>query len=140
MIGRPFMILHSWRVGDCPGSGAVQLQEHHPLRSVWGRSASWVSCPPAFPIRYFPLLLFLSFRRISPFSEEQGLHGSAFYVREAQSKGLNIVNALTMDMIGYSNRSASSPSTRVSFVFFFIVNFASPWSLLPRCCLAVISE
>lgn len=53
-------------------------------------------------------LFFLSFtsssRSLAAAAEEQGIHGSAFYVREAQSKGLNIVSALTMDMIGYSNR------------------------------------
>jgi hypothetical protein len=36
-------------------------------------------------------------------AEEQGLHGSAHYVALAQARGENIVCALTMDMIGYSN-------------------------------------
>ena len=34
----------------------------------------------------------------------QGLHGSAHYVAVAQERGEEIVAALTMDMIGYSNR------------------------------------
>ena len=37
-------------------------------------------------------------------AEEQGLHGSAHYVAQAQAAGEDIVCALTMDMIGYSNR------------------------------------
>jgi hypothetical protein len=37
-------------------------------------------------------------------AEEQGLHGSAHYVALAQARGENIICALTMDMIGYSNR------------------------------------
>jgi len=37
-------------------------------------------------------------------AEEQGLIGSEYFVDEADSDGLNIVAALTMDMIGYSNR------------------------------------
>eukprot|EP01047_Picozoa_sp_COSAG01_P068909 COSAG01_NODE_10069_length_2256_cov_39.334261_3_plen_136_part_00 len=37
-------------------------------------------------------------------AEEQGLHGSAHYVAEAQARGETIVAALTMDMIGYSNQ------------------------------------
>ena len=36
-------------------------------------------------------------------AEEQGLHGSAHYVELAQMRGEDIVCALTMDMIGYSN-------------------------------------
>ena len=37
-------------------------------------------------------------------AEEQGLHGSADYVRQAQAAGQPVVAALTMDMIAYSNR------------------------------------
>ena len=37
-------------------------------------------------------------------AEEQGLHGSAHYVAQAQAAGEDIICALTMDMIGYSNR------------------------------------
>eukprot|EP01052_Picozoa_sp_SAG31_P002391 SAG31_NODE_84_length_27014_cov_3.743006_18_plen_460_part_00 len=36
-------------------------------------------------------------------AEEQGLHGSAHYIELAQARGENIICALTMDMIGYSN-------------------------------------
>jgi len=36
--------------------------------------------------------------------EEQGLYGSYHYVQEATREGKNIVGALIMDMIGYSNR------------------------------------
>ena len=37
-------------------------------------------------------------------AEEQGIHGSAEYVRRAQQDGVNIISALCMDMIAYSNR------------------------------------
>ena len=37
-------------------------------------------------------------------AEEQGLHGSAEYVRQAQANGDKVVAALTMDMIAYSNK------------------------------------
>eukprot|EP00041_Stephanoeca_diplocostata_P034128 m.1146498 g.1146498 ORF g.1146498 m.1146498 type:complete len:516 (-) comp24467_c0_seq16:3233-4780(-) len=37
-------------------------------------------------------------------AEEQGIHGSAEYVRRAQAEGENIVAAFCLDMIGYSNR------------------------------------
>jgi hypothetical protein len=37
-------------------------------------------------------------------AEEQGLHGSAHYVALAQANNEDIVCALTMDMIGYSNQ------------------------------------
>jgi hypothetical protein len=37
-------------------------------------------------------------------AEEQGLHGSAHYVAQAQARGEDVVAALTMDMIGYSER------------------------------------
>jgi Zn-dependent M28 family amino/carboxypeptidase len=36
-------------------------------------------------------------------AEEQGIHGSAEYVRRAQQDGVNIISALCMDMIAYSN-------------------------------------
>jgi hypothetical protein len=36
--------------------------------------------------------------------EEQGLYGSSHYVEEAKGAGQNIVGAIIMDMIGYSNK------------------------------------
>ena len=53
-------------------------------------------------------------------AEEQGLHGSAHYVAQAQAAGEDIVCALTMDMIGYSNRyfGTAPPSLHPPFPFF----------------------
>jgi len=48
-----------------------------------------------------------SFRRTIHFvvfsGEEQGLHGSTAYVRNAVDNGINIRNAVILDMIAYSN-------------------------------------
>ena len=53
-------------------------------------------------------------------AEEQGLHGSAHYVAQAQAAGEDIVCALTMDMIGYSNRYFGTAPHLCTLSLFFL--------------------
>ena len=69
--------------------------------------------PPGQPGRVSPAgrgPCVLCCRYVAFGAEEQGLHGSAHYVAMAQARGEEIVAALTMDMIGYSNRCQRPPA------------------------------